>query len=28
VAPAPVPLKLTRENLVEKLHIPAQRPLA
>jgi hypothetical protein len=28
VAPDPVPLKLTRENLVEKLHIPAQRPLA
>ena len=28
VAPAPVPLKLTRENLVEKLHVPAQRPLA
>jgi hypothetical protein len=28
VSPAPVPLKLTRENLVEKLHIPAQRPLA
>lgn len=28
VAPAPVPLKLTRENLVEKLQIPAQRPLA
>jgi hypothetical protein len=28
VAPGPVPLKLTRENLVEKLHIPAQRPLA
>ena len=28
VAPAPVPLKLTRDNLVEKLHIPAQRPLA
>ena len=28
VAPAPVPVKLTRENLVEKLHIPAQRPLA
>ncbi len=28
VAPNPVPLKLTRENLVEKLHIPAQRPLA
>jgi hypothetical protein len=28
VAPKPVPLKLTRENLVEKLHIPAQRPLA
>jgi hypothetical protein len=28
VAPHPVPLKLTRENLVEKLHIPAQRPLA
>jgi hypothetical protein len=27
VAPDPVPLKLTRENLVEKLHIPAQRPL-
>jgi Protein of unknown function (DUF1569) len=24
----PVPLKLTRENLVEKLQIPAQRPLA
>jgi hypothetical protein len=28
VAPDPVPLKLTRDNLVEKLHIPAQRPLA
>jgi hypothetical protein len=28
VAPNPVPLKLTRDNLVEKLHIPAQRPLA
>lgn len=28
VAPEPVPLKLTRENLVEKLQIPAQRPLA
>lgn len=28
VAPDPVALKLTRENLVEKLHIPAQRPLA
>ena len=28
VAPDPVPLKLSRENLVEKLHIPAQRPLA
>ncbi len=28
VAPDPVPLKLTRENLVEKLQIPAQRPLA
>jgi hypothetical protein len=28
VAPGPVPLKLSRENLVEKLHIPAQRPLA
>jgi Protein of unknown function (DUF1569) len=28
VAPAPVPLKLTRENLVEKLRVPAQRPLA
>jgi hypothetical protein len=28
VAPAPVPLKLSRENLVEKLQIPAQRPLA
>lgn len=28
VAPEPVPVKLTRENLVEKLHIPAQRPLA
>jgi hypothetical protein len=27
VAPDPVPLKLTREHLVEKLHIPAQRPL-
>jgi len=27
VAPDPVPLKLTRENLVENLHIPAQRPL-
>jgi hypothetical protein len=28
VAPDPIPLKLTRDNLVEKLHIPAQRPLA
>ena len=28
VAPAPAPLRLTRENLVEKLQIPAQRPLA
>jgi hypothetical protein len=28
VAPDPIPLKLTRENLVEKLQIPAQRPLA
>jgi Protein of unknown function (DUF1569) len=28
VAPDPVPLKLTRDNLVEKLQIPAQRPLA
>ena len=28
VAPAPAPLKLTRENLVEKLRVPAQRPLA
>jgi hypothetical protein len=28
VSPAPVPLKLTRENLVEKLRVPAQRPLA
>jgi hypothetical protein len=28
VAPQPVPLKLTRENLVEKLRVPAQRPLA
>jgi hypothetical protein len=28
VAPHPVPLKLTRENLVEKLRVPAQRPLA
>jgi hypothetical protein len=28
VTPDPVPLKLTRENLVEKLQIPAQRPLA
>jgi uncharacterized protein DUF1569 len=28
VAPDPVPLKLTRENLVEKLRVPAQRPLA
>jgi Protein of unknown function (DUF1569) len=28
VAPNPVPLKLTRDNLVEKLQIPAQRPLA
>jgi hypothetical protein len=27
VAPVPVPLKLTTKNLVEKLHIPAQRPL-
>jgi hypothetical protein len=28
VAPDRVPLKLTRENLVEKLRVPAQRPLA
>ena len=28
VAPSPVPLRMTRENLVEKLQIPAQRPLA
>ena len=28
VAPQPVPLKLTRENLVEKMGVPAQRPLA
>jgi Protein of unknown function (DUF1569) len=28
VAPDPIPLKLTRENLVEKLRVPAQRPLA
>jgi len=28
VAPDPAPLKLTRDNLVEKLHVPAQRPLA
>jgi Protein of unknown function (DUF1569) len=28
VAPDPVPLKLTRDNLVEKLRVPAQRPLA
>jgi hypothetical protein len=28
VAPEPVPLKLTRDNLVEKLRVPAQRPLA
>jgi hypothetical protein len=27
VAPDPVPLKLTRDNLVEKLRVPAQRPL-
>ena len=28
VAPAPVPLKMTRQNLVKELHVPAQRPLA
>jgi hypothetical protein len=28
VAPAPAPVRMTRENLVEKLQIPAQRPLA
>ena len=28
VAPDPVPLKMTGKNLVEKLHVPAQRPLA
>ena len=28
VAPSPAPVRMTRENLVEKLHIPAQRPLA
>jgi hypothetical protein len=28
VAPAPAPLQLTKKNLVEKLQIPAQRPLA
>jgi hypothetical protein len=28
VAPDPIPLKLTRENLVEKLRVPAHRPLA
>jgi hypothetical protein len=28
VAPAPAPLKLSRKNLVEKLRVPAQRPLA
>jgi hypothetical protein len=28
VAPAPAPLKLSRENLVEKLRVPAHRPLA
>jgi hypothetical protein len=27
VAPAPAPLKLSRENLVEKLRVPSQRPL-
>jgi hypothetical protein len=28
VAPSPAPVRMTRENLVEKLQIPAQRPLA
>jgi hypothetical protein len=28
VAPAPAPLQITKKNLVEKLQIPAQRPLA
>jgi hypothetical protein len=28
VAPSPAPVRITRENLVEKLQIPAQRPLA
>jgi Protein of unknown function (DUF1569) len=28
VAPAPVPVRMTSKNLVEKLQIPAQRPLA
>ncbi len=28
VAPAPVPLQITKQNLVKELHIPAQRPLA
>ncbi|HXP10727.1 MAG TPA: DUF1569 domain-containing protein [Acidobacteriaceae bacterium] len=27
-APAPAPLQITKKNLVEKLQIPAQRPLA
>jgi hypothetical protein len=28
VSPSPAPVRITRENLVEKLQIPAQRPLA
>jgi hypothetical protein len=28
VAPAPVPLQITKQNLVKELHVPVQRPLA
>ena len=28
VAPSPAPVRMTRENLVKELHVPAQRPLA